>query len=549
MDCSACDSGRTRPDRPHTYVLQEQAICHRCGQEALARVVLRDAQVWRLIRCSACGPSESLHHPNARIFLDEFQARGAVDADGQDHFLKRTTSACPTCLDLIEVDVIVRAHQVYFKKQCARCGPSEALVSEDVSHYLHAYASARAGSMPLSFATEAKQGCPTDCGLCEDHEQHTCLPIIEITDHCDLKCPICIARNGYSQHLTPASFARIIDDLVAREGHCDSVALSGGEPSAHPEILRLLDIASRDEVGRVVLITNGIRLGQDRAFAEAIKAKGVYVSLQLDGFHPETHIALRGRDLSSEKAAALAILKELAIPTQIIFVGARGVNEAEIGQTVQLFLDEPHILSLNFQPAAFTGQGGGAFPHDPMDRLTIPGILRAVEAQTGGALARGDFFPLPCPHPLCVSLTFLLCLEDGRCIPFPRFADFTRHSTLLRNSATLPATSETHEALHTIIHEVFARQDEIPDGPAILKALRRSLDVMFPDRPLTPKESARIGERQAKSIFIHHYMDRHDFDLERLRKCCHHYPREDGRIMPACGYNLLHRGVARGGQA
>jgi uncharacterized radical SAM superfamily Fe-S cluster-containing enzyme len=41
-------------------------------------------------------------------------------------------------------------------------------------------------------------------------------------------------------------------------------------------------------------------------------------------------------------------------------------------------------------------------------------------------------------------------------------------------------------------------------------------------------------------------MDRHDFDLERLRKCCHHYPQPDGRIMPACGFNMFHRGAAKG---
>lgn len=543
MECSSCGTQTGRSDRPHTYLMQEACSCPDCGAAVSVRVAARQGQVWNLFRCPQCGSKETLRHADVRAFLTEFQDRGRT---GEDCVLKRTIAACPHCLELIEAEVVSRSGKVYFRKHCPDCGPSEALISEDVQHYLRAYAFARAGSMPFRFSTEAKLGCPQDCGLCNDHEQHTCLPIIEITDHCDLHCPICIASNRFSEHLAPEQFAEIIDGLVAREGHCDSIALSGGEPSTHPQILKLLDIATREEVGRVVLITNGIRLGQDRAFAEAIKAKGVYVSLQLDGFRPETHLALRGRDLRTEKAAALAMVKELQIPTQIIFVGARGVNEDEIGTMVDLFLREAHILSLNVQPAAFTGQGGGDFPHDPMDRLTIPGIIRAMEAQTGGILRSDDFFPLPCPHPQCVSLTYLLCLEDGRCVPFPRFADFTRHSTLLRNSATLPATEETHEALHEIIHDVFSRQDEIQDGRAILKALRRSLDVMFPDRALTPKESNRIGERQAKSIFIHHYMDRHNFDLERLRKCCHHYPQTDGKIMPACGYNLLRRGMAKG---
>jgi hypothetical protein len=79
-----------------------------------------------------------------------------------------------------------------------------------------------------------------------------------------------------------------------------------------------------------------------------------------------------------------------------------------------------------------------------------------------------------------------------------------------------------------------------------LAALRRTLTVMFPSVAMTSKQAVRIGEGQAKSIFLHHYMDRHDFDLERLRKCCHHYPQIGGRIMPACGFNMFHRGAAKG---
>ena len=112
--------------------------------------------------------------------------------------------------------------------------------------------------------------------------------------------------------------------------------------------------------------------------------------------------------------------------------------------------------------------------------------------------------------------------------------------------ATLPASTEVRDALEEVIHDVFARQDEIARAPEILAALRRTLDEMFPRRALTSREQTRASERQSKSIFLHHYMDRHDFDVERLMKCCHHYPQIDGRIMPACGFNLFHRGAAKG---
>ena len=549
MECTSCapTTGITeRADRPHTFLHHEPSRCEGCGQDVEARVVLRKGEVFALKFCEKCGQTESKLADNADAYVEAFVKRGEVADDTRDHLFKHTTSTCPSCLALLQAQVVIRRGKVYFKKDCRKCGPSEALVSEDARYYVRAYAFARAGTEPLKFAAEVKHGCPTDCGTCGDHEQHTCLPIVEVTDHCNLECPICIVNNQYSNHMPLEGFQRIVDQMVEREGQLESLALSGGEPTSHPNILELVDIANRPEIGRVVVITNGLRLGRDRKFAEGLKARGAYVGLQLDGFTADTHEKIRGRDLCKEKLAALRMLEELNIPTQMIFVATRGVNEHQIGQAVELFLEKDFILSLSFQPAAYTGFGGGAYKHDPMDRLTIPGVIQRIEEQTGGKLKMSDFSPLPCSHPQCVSLTYLLRLNDGTHLPFGRFVDFKRHGTLLRSSATLGASPEIHSALEEVIHDVFARQDEVERGPDILKALRRSLDAMFPDRKLTAKESVRIGEGQAKSIFLHHYMDRHDFDLERLRKCCHHYPQVDGRVMPACGFNMFHRGAAKG---
>jgi tetraether lipid synthase len=540
MECQTC-APAIRKDKPHTFLKHEMSACPTCAAPVEARVVLRDGGVVFLLFCAACGESERVVHEDAARYVADFLARGEVEG-----VFKQTTSTCPTCLDLLSCDVVIRDGKVWFEKDCPRCGPSRALVSEDARYYVRAYAYARAGTEPLRFAAEVVHGCPTDCGTCSDHEQHTCLPIIEVTDHCNLECPICIVDNQYTTHMSLADFTAIIDTLVANEGYCESVALSGGEPTSHPQIMDLVRIASRPEIGRVVLITNGLRLGKDRKFAEAVKQSGAYVGLQLDGFTADTHERIRGRDLCEEKELALAALRELEIPTQLIYVATRGVNEDQIGQVVDLFLREDHILSLNFQPAAYTGQGGGAFAHDPLDRLTIPGVIRRVEEQSGGRLRASDFSPLPCSHPQCVSLTYLLRLADGTHVPFARFVDFSKHGTLLRSSATLGASPEIEQALQDVMYDVFARQDEIERGPDILLALRRALDVMFPAEAMSESQKVRAGERQAKSIFLHHYMDRHDFDLERLRKCCHHYPQLDGKIMPACGFNMFHRGAAKG---
>jgi uncharacterized radical SAM superfamily Fe-S cluster-containing enzyme len=550
MDCCPPTNLR-RPDRPHTFLHHAPSTCPGCQAAIEARIVERDGKILGLTFCPACGQHTTEVHADARRYLDELVARGTANlATGARTLFKTTTSTCPSCLALTPADVIIEHGRVYFEKACPRCGPSKALVSEDADYYVRAYTYARSGTEPFQFGNKVEHGCPTDCGTCSDHEQHTCLPIVEVTDHCNLECPVCIVNNQYSTHMSVDAFSRIVDRLVAAEGECESIALSGGEPTSHPDILGLVDAANRPEIGRVIVITNGLRLGRDRELAAGLKARGAYVALQLDGFDAATHTVVRGRDLTKEKTAALAMLEEFDIPTQIIFVAAKGVNDHQIGKVIGLMMEKDFIISVNFQPVAHTGAGGGVFAHDPMDRLTIPGVIKAIEEQTSGRMRASDFNPLPCSHPQCVSLAYTLRMPDGSYLPFARFVDYGRHEErlkdLLKSSATLPASKEVHDALLEVVHDVYANEDQIERGPDVLASLRRTMKEMFPDRKLEHREQIRIGEGYAKAVFMHAYMDRNDFDLERLRKCCHHYPQDDGKVMPACGFNMFHRGAAKG---
>ena len=134
MDCIGCGEPNVRPDKPHTFFAHEYVKCPRCGERGEARIVLRTGQVWELLRCGGCGPVERLRHADAGAYVSAFLERGetAVSAGGE-HLFKRTTSVCPGCLRLLEVDVVIRAGKVYFRKSCPSCGLSEALVSEDAA--------------------------------------------------------------------------------------------------------------------------------------------------------------------------------------------------------------------------------------------------------------------------------------------------------------------------------------------------------------------------------------------------------------------------------
>src|SRR5215510_11935759 len=232
-------------------------------------------------------------------------------------FFKMTMSTCPECLKVLPAQVVFQDNRVYFLKNCPAHGASQAMVSEDAEYYRNAFAYAQPGTKPLHFSTAIKHGCPTDCGLCPSHQQHTCLPIVEITDHCNLDCPVCIVDNQYSSHMSRADFRRIVDGLVRAEGTLETITLSGGEPTSHPEFFDLVDEASRPEVGRVSVVTNGIAIARSREFAQKAKEKNLYIILQLDGFDDEIQRAIRGVPLMEVKHQALAHLAEFDIATQI----------------------------------------------------------------------------------------------------------------------------------------------------------------------------------------------------------------------------------------
>src|SRR5260370_40050238 len=87
---------------------------------------------------------------------------------------------CPTCKRPVDGVRLLRDGKVYLRKQCPTHGPSEAMISGDADWFLKSLTYIKEGSIPLQYSTKVEKGCPDDCGLCPDHEQHSCLPIIEI---------------------------------------------------------------------------------------------------------------------------------------------------------------------------------------------------------------------------------------------------------------------------------------------------------------------------------------------------------------------------------
>ena len=181
-----------------------------------------------------------------------------ADADRREVFHSYSRGLCPECKRTVDGVRVIREGKVYLRKQCPSHGATEALISGDSEWFLRSATYIKPGSVPLAHSTSVDKGCPDDCGLCDSHEQHSCLPIIEITNHCNLECPICLVQNRHNYNMSRDEFSRIIDGLVEKEGQLETINLSGGEPTLHPELFQLLDIAlAKKEIARVSVSTNG----------------------------------------------------------------------------------------------------------------------------------------------------------------------------------------------------------------------------------------------------------------------------------------------------
>lgn len=466
------------------------------------------------------------------------------DRDGA--FLHYTRSVCPECKALIDAHLVLKHSQVFMQKRCPQHGPFEVLVSDDADYYLRSLTYTKPGTLPLAFSTRVEHGCPLDCGLCEDHLQHTCSPILEINDKCDLTCPVCIVRNQQRYQMPFEVFTRVVDGLIEKEGELPLLLLSGGEPTLHPQFFEFCDYVLRGphqgRIKRLLISTHGRRIAQSPGFAEKFKASGAYASLQFDSLKPGVYPRLRGVELLDMKMQCIEKIKEFDIPTVLVPTLSKGDNDDEVGALIQLGMDLDQVSSIVLQPMAHVGDGGDGYHRTPQGhRLTMPELHRLIEQQTGW-LKADAFHPVPCSHPTCYTATYLFRLDDGRYRPLPDFVDIRQYLDAMANRAVIRTDEALERMLLDSITALWSATKVGEDSSELLSSIKGFLKETFSSRnPLTPDQIERVTETRSKAIFIHAFMDAWDLDVTRLKKCCTHYVLDDGRLMPGCSYNNLYR--------
>jgi uncharacterized radical SAM superfamily Fe-S cluster-containing enzyme len=461
-------------------------------------------------------------------------------------FLNYTRSICPRCRKVIDTHVVLRNDKIFFQKRCPEHGSFDVEISNDAAYYVKSLNYTKPGLKPFAISTKVEHGCPLDCGLCEDHLQHTCSPIIEINDKCDLTCPVCIVRNQNKYNMKLEQFQKAVDTLVKAEGELPLVLLSGGEPTIHPQFFEfcdyLLNGPHKGQIKRVLISTHGRKIARDKQFAERFKAMGLYASLQFDTLKPGIYPKLRGVELIDMKMDCIEVIKALDIPTVLVPTVSKGDNTEELGALVEFGLNLEQVSSIVIQPMAHTGDGGDNYHKTPTGhRLTMPEVHQLIEEQTGW-LKRDIFHPVPCSHPSCYTATYLFRMNDGNFVPLPDFVNIRQYLDAMTNSTILKTGSEMEKMILEAITNLWSATKVGEDSQIILDSLKGFLKETYNSRnPLSPDEIDRRAEARSKIIFVHSFMDAWDLDVARLKKCCTHYVMEDGRLMPGCSYNNLYR--------
>ncbi len=450
-------------------------------------------------------------------------------------FYEVTRSVCPECLKAVDAKVLIKDNRVILRKWCPDHGYSEALVSTDAKYYLNACKYNRPGRILEEHITKREKGCPWDCGICPDHEQHTCVGIIDITDKCSLQCPTCFADSGGNNFLTLEQINTMLDSFVKQEGDPTVLQISGGEPTEHPDIIEILKLATRKEFKLVMLNTNGLRFADDLHFVErlAVLKDALEIYLQFDSLDPKATVQLRGGDYVERKMQAIQNCMRFEIPMHLSCTVKKGVNDGEIGDLVRFGIEHDYIRGINFQPAFWSGRFD--HPTDPMERTTLPDVIHAIEAQTGGMFRQSDFVPLPCSHPTCISMTYAW-INKGKVKPIPRFVNVDRYLDYFTNEIFMDPMPAYKEALQSIFS-----LGTVMDSAKTLMDFSCICGNPFKKEFFSKEGRRRLRDQKLFRILIIQFEDKYTFDLKRVKKCCIGHILPDGRIVPFCSYNTLYR--------
>lgn len=438
-----------------------------------------------------------------------------------------TISLCPECLRRIDAKIVFENGKVFMLKRCPEHGNSKVMIADDIDYYKNIRNYNKPSEMPYKFNTKTLYGCPYDCGLCPDHEQHSCLTIVEITDRCNLSCPTCYAGSSptFGRHRSLEEVKKMLDAVVANEKEPDVVQISGGEPTIHPQFFEILDYAKSLPIKHLMINTNGIEIAKDFEFAKRLASymPDFEIYLQFDSFKEEALMQLRGANMGKIREKAIRHLNELNLSTTLVVTLQKGLNDDEMGEIINYALKQKCCRGVTFQPTQIAGRNEN-FEVDK-NRITLTEVRRKILEQCD-IFEPDDLIPVPC-NPDALVMGYVLKLA-GNYFPLTRYVN---PADLLDNSKNTIVYEQDQE-LHGKMIEIFSTGNSTDKVTETMHSLLCCLPSI---------EAPNLSYNNLFRIIIMQFIDAYNFDVRAIKKSCVHIVNKDYKIIPFETMNLFYR--------
>jgi len=476
---------------------------------------------------------------------------------------KTTQSLCPECNRLIEARILEDGGKVVMEKRCPSHGEFRDIVYSDAKLYLKmeewTFGDNRGLENPA--VTNASR-CPDDCGLCNLHTSHTGLANVDLTNRCNLTCPVCFANANVAGYVYEPDFEtvrKMLEALRAQRPVAGRIVqFSGGEPTIYPRFLDVLRMARDMGFSHTQVATNGIKF-TDLEFAEQCKEAGLHtLYLQFDGVCDDIYRRTRGERLWEQKLKCIENVRRAGLKIVFVPTIVKGLNDHQIGDIVRLALEYIECTSgISFQPVAFTGR---IARHElEAKRFTLSDFAHAVHQQTGIADPYQDWFPLSCVtpfsklisalrgeetttlscHPHCSLGTYLFVDQHRKATPVTQFVEvgpmLQAMDTLARKAGSRRIQFFTKISAWNSLRKYF-HEERAPQGltfTRFLQTLQGLTDKRY-GRGASEKEGFTYRTLMLAGM---HFMDSYNYDVERVKRCVIHYAAPNGLIYPFCAYN------------
>jgi uncharacterized radical SAM superfamily Fe-S cluster-containing enzyme len=452
--------------------------------------------------------------------------------------------------------------KVIMEKTCPKHGSFRDVIWSDASMYLRVEKWAKDGVGVKNPAIPKAKQCPFDCGLCDLHLSHTALANVDLTNRCNLKCPICFANANSAGYVYEPDYDTVVKMLQMlrnqRPVPCPAVQFSGGEPTIHPRFFDIIKAAKQMGFAQVQAATNGIKFAESVEFGQKAHEAGLNtIYLQFDGLRSEIYKRARGKDLLDVKQKAIDNLRKVPNRPSVVLVPTivKGVNDDQVWPIMDYALRNMDVVrGVNYQPVAFTGR----ITSEELEkgRYTLTDLAHDMEDQSGGKIMASDWYPVPTVvgvselvsaiagkdmvtftnHVHCGLATYLFVKDENNIVPVTRFIDveglFVELYDLAKKARGKKVQVFTKVKAYRLIKKYMIKE-KVPGGMDTMEFLKVLRRVFSED---TKKGLSKFSWKMMY-VGAMHFQDSYNYDIERVKRCSIHYTTPDMKLIPFCAYN------------